>query len=314
MNQPETKAACRPSWELWNEDGYLTVVERVIEHGRLSKPSEERTGTGTKWLPGFQVKYDLTDFKLPLFTTKKVPFGSVYKELLFFLKAKTHANWLAQRNCPIWAGNSTRAFLDKRGLTDYPAGQLGPVYGFQWRHWNGDYKGADALSGDSVLGADPGIDQLANLIRTIRTNPGSRRMLVVAWNPSHLDQMALPPCHVMFQVFCDTETKTLDLMMVQRSCDLGLGVPFNVASYATLAHMLANMVGYKAGTLIHSMGHVHVYLNHIGALQEQLKRPVLPAPTIRLPSRVFDLDQYNTESCSVEGYRHGGRLPMKMAV
>lgn len=294
-----------------DEKGYLELVRRVIHEGE--QRDNERTGVGTRALFGATCRYNLRDGVLPLFTTKRVSFKNVWLELYFFLTGKSHSYWLEKHGCKIWKGNSSRAFLDKQGLASYPDGQLGPVYGCQWRNFNGDYQGADPVSGESLYGVDTGVDQLAAVINTIKSNPQSRRLLVVAWNPSQLNQMALPPCHVMFQFFVHNN-RELSCQMYQRSADLGLGVPYNVASYALLTHIVAHLTGLKAREFIHVMGDCHVYQNHVSALQTQLARSPTPPPNITISPALVDLDDLQLEHVMLNHYYCQSPIKMKMAV
>ena len=293
-----------------DEQQYLNLVRDVLEHGTERK--NERTGTGTLALFGRTCRYDLTGGKLPLFTTKKVSFQNVLAELIFFLRGKSHVSWLHQHKCHIWDGNSSREYLDSVGLTHYPEGTLGPVYGCQWRNFGGDYQGADADTGDSRYGENKGVDQLAEVIEQLKNNPESRRHIVVAWNPTVLTQVALPACHTMFQFF--VEGRHLSCLMYQRSADLGLGVPYNVASYSLLTHIIAHLTGLQAKEFVHVMGDVHVYLNHVPILRQQLERKPKTPPYVSLDHQLKRLDDIEMEHVSVKQYHHHGKLCMKMAI
>ncbi len=214
---------------------------------------------------------------------------------------------LQAKGVRIWDGNSTRDFLDGRGLQHYVEGDLGPVYGFQWRHFGAAYAGCDA----DYTGQ--GIDQLRGIIHALRTTPHDRRMVMTAWNPVDLAKMALPPCH-MFCQFYVADGK-LSCLMYQRSADVGLGVPFNMASYGLLTHLVAHVTGLEAHELVHVMGDAHVYLSHVEALQEQLERPVLaPFPTVVLDKDVADIDAFTSASIDLRGYAPQGAVKMPMAV
>lgn len=296
---------------LHDEVQYLNLIRKVVAHGTYR--GQERTGMGTLAMFGAMCRYDLSGGKLPLFTTKKVSFGNILKELLFFIQGKSHAGYLSAQGCHIWKGNSTREFLDSRGLTQYPVGQLGPVYGCQWRNFGGDYKGADPQTGSSLYEGYEGVDQLANVVRELQTNPQSRRHIVSAWNPEALGQMALPPCHCLYQFFVD-EGNRLKCLMYQRSADLGLGVPYNVASYALLTHIVAHLTGLEASEFIHVMGDHHVYLNHLKSLEVQCGRAPFPFPTVKISSALKKLDDVKPDQFRLENYQHHPSIMMKMAV
>lgn len=248
---------------------YEELLRRIYTQGT---PKRDRTGVGTRSLFGAQLRYDLnTGF--PLLTTKRVFFRGVVGELLWFLSGSTDASWLAQRDIHIWD-----AWADEDG-------QLGPVYGYQWRSW-------PAPDGRHI-------DQVAALVDTLKNNPDSRRMLVSAWNVAQLDQMALMPCHLLFQVYVADEK--LSLQVYQRSCDMFLGVPFNLASYALLAHMLAQQAGLGVGDLVWTGGDCHIYDNHVEQVATQLQRTPRPFPTLKL-HRAADMFSYDFADIAVEGY------------
>jgi len=300
---------------------YLTLLKDLMATGSLRQA--ERTGVGTLAKFGAQCRYQLHRAKtdapvLPLFTTKAVSFRQVWAELFFFLQAKSHVVWLQERKCPIWNANASRAYLDSVGLRHYPEGQLGPVYGAQWRHFGGRYLGASPTTGDSLYAPEqPGIDQLQHVIKALRTSPESRRHLVVAWNPTDLPHMALPPCHVLFQFFAETDDegqRWLSCQMYQRSADMGLGVPYNVASYALLTHIVAHLTGRRAKEFIHVLGDYHVYLNHIEAIKVQVERQPLPFPTLSLRKELKELDDLHYEDVVLGPYDPHPALKMPMAV
>lgn len=211
---------------------------------------------------GGQMRFNLRENIFPLLTTKKVFFRSIAEELLWFIQGSTDAKVLQAKNVHIWDGNSTREFLDKQGLTHREEGDLGPVYGFQWRHFGAEYKTCH----DNYTGQ--GVDQLQDVIDRIQKNPSDRRIIMCAWNPVDIPRMALPPCHCLVQFY--VANGELSCQLYQRSADMGLGVPFNIASYALLTHMIAHITGLKTGDFVHTLGDAHVYLNHIGPLQEQV--------------------------------------------
>lgn len=213
---------------------------------------------------------------------------------------------MQQKNIHIWDGNSTREFLDSAGFTDREEGDLGPVYGFQWRHFGAKYKTCD----DDYTGE--GIDQLAEVINRIKTNPTDRRIIMSAWNPVDIPQMALPPCHCLAQFF--VSDGELSCQLYQRSADMGLGVPFNIASYALLTHMIAHVTGLQPGDFVHTTGDTHVYLNHVEPLQAQLMRKPKPFPTLHFKRVVQSIDDFQFEDFDVRGYDPYPTIKMQMAV
>lgn len=313
------------------EDQYLDLIKRVMQEG-ATRP--DRTGTGTMSIfapPSF--RFSLKDNTLPLLTTKRVFFRAVLEELLWFIRADTDSTHLSERGVKIWDDNGSREFLDKRGLPNRRVGDLGPVYGFQWRHFGAEYETADSdYSGK-------GVDQLKEVVRKIREDPTDRRIILSAWNPAgmhviflgsssacvlkatHVDlpQMALPPCHMFCQFYVHLPTTPdekpgLSCMMYQRSADLGLGIPFNIASYALLTHMIARVTGNEPRELIIQLGDAHVYQNHTEALGIQILREPRPFPKLRWARDVTDIDDFKYEDFIVEGYLPHGKLDMKMAV
>ncbi len=284
------------------ELAYLDLVKQVLKTGNSRS---DRTGVGTVSVFGAQIRFNLSE-GFPLITTKKMFWKGVKEELLWFIAGDTNANHLAEKGVHIWGGNGSRASLDARGLRHYDEGTLGPVYGFQWRHWGAKYEGASAdYSGK-------GIDQLAEVIRQIRTDPTNRRIMMTAWNPSDISAMVLPPCHVLCQFY--VADGRLSCHLYQRSADLGLGVPFNIASYALLTHLIAHVCGLRAGDFVHSFGDAHVYANHIAGMQEQLARSPLPLPRLILDETVKKIDDFSSESIRLEGYVSHPTIKLDMAL
>jgi thymidylate synthase len=287
---------------------YLDIVRNILEHGQ-KKP--DRTGTGTIAIAGAIFEHDMGK-GFPLLTTKKMPFKVIASELEFFIKGITDKQWLRDRNNHIWDewanpkkapyGNSEEARRIMAEELD-----LGAVYGFQWRHFGAEYEGPLA----DYTGK--GIDQLAAIRRKLRENPDDRRMLVTAWNPTQLDQQALPPCHYGFQV--TVLDGRLNLLWNQRSVDCGLGLPFNIASYGLLLHLLAKEAELKEGRLIGFLGDVHVYENHLEMIRTQLSRDPLKYP---LPTAETDmpngLDGWTYEDTRIVGYQHYPALRMEIAI
>ena len=252
------------------ENQYLDVVRHVLEHGHHK---HDRTGTGTLSVFGWQMRFPLEP-GFPLITTKKLHFKSIAYELLWFLRGATNVRWLQERGVRIWD-----EWADEQG-------ELGPVYGYQWRNW-------EATNGERI-------DQLAQVVRSIRENPDSRRHIVTAWNPADVPRMKLPPCHALFQFY--VADGTLSCQMYQRSADLFLGVPFNIASYALLTLMMAQVCGLKPGEFIHVLGDAHLYSNHLEQAKEQLRREPRPLPRVRLNPEIKDLFAFRYEDIVLEGY------------
>ena len=250
---------------------YIDLLQRVLETGEI-RP--DRTGTGTRSLFGEQVSFDLSDGRIPLLTTKRVYWKKVVEELLFFLRGSTRSDDLEKRGVNIWKGNSSREYLDSVGLQAYEVGELGPIYGFQWRRFGAQYQ----THGPKNL-EDTGIDQIRTIERQLREDKYSRRIVLSAWNPVDLPRMALPPCHVMAQFYVSAVDDSLSCHLYQRSVDMFLGFPWNMASYAVLTHALAARAGLKGGArrLTVSCGDVHVYADHADAAREQIRRFSAPS-------------------------------------
>ncbi len=249
---------------------YLDLVRHVMEHG---VDKEDRTGTGTRSVFGYQLRCDLAD-GFPLLTTKKVHLKSIIYELLWFLRGDTNVRWLQEHGVRIW-----NEWADENG-------DLGPVYGSQWRAW------PDGQGGT--------IDQIAQVIDQIKTTPDSRRIMVSAWNVAEVPTMKLPPCHSLFQFY--VAQGKLSLQLYQRSADLFLGVPFNIASYALLLMMVAHVTGLQPGEFVHTFGDAHIYRNHFDQIREQLSREPRPLPRMVLNPEVKTIDDYKYEDFSLEGY------------
>ncbi|HLN78694.1 MAG TPA: thymidylate synthase [Nocardioidaceae bacterium] len=254
---------------------YLDLLQRILDEG---VEKGDRTGTGTRSVFGHQMRFDLRA-GFPLVTTKKIHTRSVFAELLWFLRGDTSVKWLQDRGVTIWD-----EWADENG-------DLGPVYGYQWRSW-------PAPDGRHV-------DQIAEVIEALRRDPNSRRHIVSAWNVADIPQMALAPCHALFQFYVSPSTDgpgRLSCQLYQRSADVFLGVPFNIASYALLTHMVAQVTGLEVGDFVHTLGDAHLYLNHLDQAQLQLTREPRPLPTLRLEPSVTQIDAFELEHISVEGY------------
>jgi thymidylate synthase len=282
---------------------YLNTVRDILETG--SKKTD-RTGTGTLSKFGVQMRYDLSTDSFPLLTTKRVYWKGVVEELLWIISGKTDTNILAKKGVHFWDENTSREFLDNCGFLDRKVGDLGPGYGFQWRHFGATYVDAQT----NYVGQ--GVDQLAECIRKIKESPDDRRIVLSAWNPSDLDMMALPPCHMFCQFYVNNGA--LSCQMYQRSADLGLGVPFNIASYSLLTKMIAHICGLTCGEFIHCIGDAHIYLNHIDALKKQLEREPRDFPTLRIISDKTSIDDFSEEDFELSNYNPYPNIKMKMAV
>ncbi|KAJ9510051.1 hypothetical protein QJQ45_011729 [Haematococcus lacustris] len=281
---------------------YLELAQRIITSG-VFRP--DRTGTGTYSLFGTSMRFNLRH-SFPLLTTKRVFWRGVAEELLWFVAGSTNANRLRDKGVHIWDGNSSREYLDSLGLTNREEGDLGPVYGFQWRHFGAEYSDMHAdYSGQ-------GVDQLAQIIERIKSNPYDRRLVMTAWNPAALHLMALPPCHMFCQFY--VAEGELSCLMYQRSCDLGLGVPFNIASYALLTRMVAQVCGLQPGEFVHMMGDTHVYANHVEPLKEQLRNTPRHFPTLQLNPAKTSIDSFTMDDFTLLDYQPHAAIKMKMAV
>jgi thymidylate synthase len=284
------------------EQQYLQLIKDLLAHGN---ERDERTGTGTYSMFGATMRFSLRNNTMPLMTTKRTFWRGIAEELLWFISGNTNANTLHDKRVTIWDAHGSRVYLDSLGLTEREQGDLGPVYGFQWRHFGAKYK----TMHDDYKGQ--GFDQLQKLIDTIRNDPTNRRMLLSAWNPAAFHEMALPPCHAFAQFY--VHDGELSCQMYQRSADMGLGVPFNIASYALLTHMLAHVTGLTAGEFIHVIGDAHVYKNHVEALETQLGREPRPFPTLRFKRKVDKVDDFIMEDFELLGYDPHPSIKMIMS-
>jgi len=285
-----------------NEQAYLDLLRHVLKNGT---EKDDRTGTGTLSHFGAQLRFDLTS-GFPLLTTKKVHFKSIAYELLWFLTGSTNVDYLQQHNVRIW---NEWATAEQTARFNRPAGDLGPIYGHQWRNY-GASKHEDG-SYNSVYN-DDGIDQITNVVNQIKTNPNSRRLIVSGWNPCEAEQVALPPCHTMFQFF--VADNKLSCQLYQRSADLFLGVPFNIASYALLTHMVAQVCGLEVGEFIWTGGDCHIYQNHREQAELQLTRTPYALPTLTLNPDVKDIFAFEYDDISIEGYESHPGIKAKVAI
>ncbi len=261
---------------------YLDLMQHVLDHGHVKA---DRTGTGTRSVFGWQMRFDLAA-GFPVLTTKKLHLRSIIIELLWFLRGDTNIQWLKDNKVSIW-----NEWADENG-------DLGPVYGHQWRHW-------PARDGSEI-------DQITQLVEGLKKNPDSRRHLVTAWNPSEVDRMALPPCHALFQFY--VADGRLSCQLYQRSADIFLGVPFNIASYALLTMMVAQVVGLQPGDFVHTLGDAHLYSNHLEQAKLQLSRETRALPVMRINPDVKDLFAFRFEDFTLEGYDPHPHIAAPVAV
>lgn len=283
---------------------YLNIIRNILTHGNYRM---DRTGTGVWSKFGYTMRFDLSNGQFPLLTTKRVFFRGVVEELLWFLSGNTNARTLRSKGVTIWDGNASKQYLESIGLVDREEDDLGPIYGFQWRHSGAEYK----TMHDDYTGQ--GVDQITELIKKIKTNPADRRLIISAWNPSDLPMMALPPCHVMAQFYVDGNR--LSCQMYQRSCDMGLGVPFNIASYALLTCIIAHVCDLVPYEFIHVLGDAHIYSTHESAVKEQLKRTPVSFPILKIsPSATRDFTKLIPDNFTLQHYYPLKKINMQMAV
>ena len=292
--------------EFHPEYAYLNCLKEVLENG---ESKVDRTNTGTMSLFGMKMAFDISK-RIPIITTKKINYDTIIKELLFFISGKTDTNILKDQGVNIWKDNTTREFLDKAGLDEYEVGDMGPLYPHQFRHWGAEYKGSN------INYEGQGIDQLSNIIKEIRTNPHSRRLIISAWNVSDLNKMCLNPCHCMVQFNVSGDRKYLDCQLYQRSGDMFLGVPYNITSYCILTYMIAHITGLRPRKFTHIIGDGHIYLNHIDQVNRQLKRTPRPFPRLsfRGGARLHEIDDFNFQSFIIENYVSCPAIVGKMAI
>ena len=285
------------------EKQYLHLVKRILKYG-----DDQKTRNGnTRALIGQIMRFPLSNNTMPLLTTKKVPWKTCLRELLWFIKGQTNNTNLLKQNVNIWTANASREFLDKRGLTRLRENDLGPIYGHQWRFFNAPYIDCDT----DYTGQ--GVDQLENIVHALKnkTRDNSRRLILTAWNPLQIDEMALPPCHILAQ-FHITQGHQLSCSLYQRSGDVGLGIPFNIASYSFLTHLLAHHCNLKAKELIHFIGNAHIYDNHIAALTKQLKKNPIEFPKLILEGYCDNISDYKLNHFKVINYNPAKSIYMRM--
>jgi len=296
---------------------YLNNIENIIENGTW----EEGRNGRTKSIFGSSMRFSLKDGKIPILTTKKTAWKTCLKELLWFIRGETDNKILKKHGVHIWDANGSREFLDSRGLHLYPEDMLGPIYGYQWRYYNANY---NCFSGKRLFNENEpdifsnrkevtGIDQLQQIIDALKdpVQRMSRRLIMSAWNPSQLNEMALPPCHVMCQ-FNVHDGNKLSCALYQRSCDFPIGIPFNVASYSMLTHLIAKHCGLEAYEFVHFMGNCHIYEEHIEPIKEQLGREPYPFPTISIKEVRENINDYCVEDFDLQNYKSHEAIKMKM--
>ena len=273
---------------------YLDALDFILKHG-VDKPN--RTGIDTRAVFGYPIRFNMAD-GFPAVTTKKLAWKSVVSELLWFIEGSGNEKRLREilgADKTIWTANAEADYWKPKAKFE---GDLGRVYGVQWRHW----RTADGRT----------VDQLANVIKQIKKDPSDRRIILTAWNPGELDEMALPPCH-MFSHFFIANNK-LSLLMYQRSCDMFLGVPFNIASYSLFLHLIAHVTGLQPGEFVHILGDAHIYKNHFSQVEEQLKRAPLPSPKLWLNPEIKNIDNFKMEDIRLDNYQHHPSIKADMAV
>lgn len=280
---------------------YLNLIKNILENGT----TETGRNGNTISIFGGSMRFSLSNNKIPILTTKKTAWKTCLKELLWFIRGETNNKTLQEQGVHIWDGNSTPEFLKSRGL-DYEDGELGPIYGFQWRNFNGNYLEKETTSA-------PQIDQLQQIIDQLK-NPEtrtSRRLIMTAWNPQQLDQMALPPCHILCQFNVHNNTK-LSCAMYQRSGDVGLGVPFNIASYSFLTHLIAKHCNLEAHEFVYFLGNAHIYDDHIEQMKTQSDRIPYPFPTIEITATKENINDYTVEDIKIHNYQSYEKISMNM--
>jgi thymidylate synthase len=287
---------------------YLNLLENILDNGVW----EEGRNGKTKGIFGQSMRFSLKDGKIPILTTKKTAWKTCLKELLWFIRGETDNKILKKQGVHIWDANGSREFLDSRGLQLYPEDMLGPIYGYQWRNFNASY---NCFTGKNVTDDHPfnGVDQLKGIIDALKDpkQRNSRRLIMTAWNPKQLDQMALPPCHILCQ-FNVHDGNKLSCMMVQRSVDTILGQPFNIASYSFLTHLLAKHCGLEAYEFIHFMGNCHLYDNAIAAAKLQITREPFEFPTVSINQVRENINDYQVEDFEIHNYKSHEAIKVAM--
>jgi thymidylate synthase len=288
---------------LSEEHQYLDLIHKILNKGTW----EDGRNGRTKSIFGHSMRFSLAHGQIPILTTKKTAWKTCLKELLFFIRGETDNTILQKQGVHIWDANSTREFLDKRDLFTYPENQLGPIYGYQWRSFNKPYNSQEESHNQQ------GIDQLQQIIDALKDpkQRTSRRLIMTAWNPSQLNQMALPPCHVMCQ-FNVHDGNKLSCAMYQRSNDEACGTPFNIASYSFLTHLLAKHCGLEAYEFVYFKGNCHIYEQHIQAIQQQIHRQPFPFPTLEIKQKKENINDYEVDDFVLHNYQHHPAIKFQM--
>jgi len=305
MLKTQTEESTKKDWmgNYHEEFQYLRLISEINTHGSM----EEGRNGKAKTIFGSGMHFDLSDNKLPLLTTKKVAFKTCLKELLWFINGDTDNKILKAQKVRIWNANGSRDFLDSRGLVNNEVDDLGPVYGHQWRYFNAKYDNCNTdYTGE-------GVDQLQNIIDQLK-NPNtrnSRRLVMSAWNPQQLDEMALPPCHILCQ-FCVTENNKLSCSLYQRSGDVGLGVPFNIASYSILTHLIARHCSLEPKEFVYFLGNAHIYDDHIEVLKEQVTRKPYVFPKLNISCVKENISDYVVNDFNLIDYKYHEKIKMEM--
>ena len=289
--------------EFHEEYQYLNLIDDILVHGSTEIG---RNGT-TKMIYGSAMHFDLSNGKIPILTTKRVAWKTCLKELVWFISGNTDNRVLQEQNVNIWNDNGSRDFLDSVGLTNCRENDLGPIYGFQWRHFNADYDNCESNY------EGKGIDQLYEAIQTLKDplTRSSRRIIISAWNPCQLKEMALPPCHVLMQ-FNVKNGHHLSCSLYQRSGDVGLGVPFNIASYSFLTHLLAHHCGLEPDEFIYYLGNTHIYDDHYDSLKLQTERQPYPFPRLKITGKYDNIADYTISDFELEDYKYHESIKMLM--
>ncbi len=284
---------------------YLNLIKHILKNG-----TKEVGRNGTTYTSiGHSMRFSLNNNEIPIMTTKRLAWKTCLKELLWFMNGKTSNTLLKNQNVKIWNGNATREFLDSRGLHHLKEDDLGPVYGHQWRFFNAKYNDCNTDY------TNKGVDQLGGIINSLKdeNERSSRRLIMSAWNPQQINEMALPPCHVMCQ-FHVINNKSLSCTMYQRSGDVGLGVPFNIASYSFLTHLLAHHCGLEAKEFIHFIGNAHIYDDHVNSLEKQINRKPYSQPTLLIKNKHPNIEDYSMDDFQVNDYVSYRKIKMDMRV
>ena len=298
-----SSTASNTEQQVHDENQYLHLIEDILQYGIM----EFGRNGYAKTIVGSAMHFTLTDGILPLLTTKKVAWKTCAKELFWFISGSTDNQRLQEQNVTIWHGNASRDYLDEIGMYDRKENDLGPIYGHQWRHFNATYTDCHAdYSGK-------GEDQLGYIISCLKhpLTRNSRRLIMSAWNPCQLNEMALPPCHILVQ-FNVTDTDKLSCSLYQRSGDVGLGVPFNIASYSLLTHLIAHHCGLKATDFYYHLGNCHIYDDHLEVLKEQINRSPFPFPRVHIKNIKHDINDYNLEDIELCNYKTHEPIKMEM--